>query len=124
LKTLEEWMRSYKPEKLFPGGKLDPELQKLSPEGLQRMSCNPVSNGGSIRKPLDLPDYRDYAMDIGTPGTKLMGSMSNFAGFLRDVMKINDHTFRLFGPDETQSNKLDKVYEGKVLYMNLESVVY
>jgi len=111
LKTLEEWMRSYKPEKLFPGGKLDPELQKLSPEGLQRMSGNPVSNGGSLRKPLDLPDFRDYAMDIGTPGTKLMGSMGNFAGFLRDVMKVNDHSFRLFGPDETQSNKLDKVYE-------------
>lgn len=80
------------------------------------MTANPVANGGNLRKPLRMPNFKDYALNIGQPGTQLMPSMSNFATFLRDIMKQNDDSFRLFGPDETQSNKLDKVYEvtGKV----------
>ncbi|WWD20943.1 hypothetical protein CI109_105421 [Kwoniella shandongensis] len=118
LKLLEDWMRSYKPEELFTkDGKLIPELKALAPEGNLRMSANPVANGGLVRKSLNLPDFRDYALSV-EPGVTLGPSMANMALYLRDVVARNLQTFRLFGPDETESNKLGAVYEaGKKVWM-------
>ncbi len=119
LKLLEEWMKSYTPDKYFgKDGKLIPELRKVAPEGNRRMSANPVANGGSIKKPLLMPDFRDYKISVDTGGAKAAGSMANFAVFLRDIIQKNPHNFRLFGPDETESNKLGGVYEaGKKVWM-------
>lgn len=112
LKLLEEWMRGYEPDKHFDkDGKLVPELRELAPTGNRRMSANPVANGGSIRNKLTMPDFRDYAVEVTKGGVAKMGSMANCANFLRDVIKRNPKDFRLFGPDETQSNKLSNVYE-------------
>lgn len=112
LRLLEEWMRSYEPEKHFDeSGKLIPELRELAPTGNRRMSANPVANGGTLRHKLHMPDFRDYKVDVPKGGVAKMGSMDNFAGFLRDIIKKNPEQFRLFGPDETESNKLGKVYE-------------
>lgn len=112
LKLLEEWMRGYKPEKHWDkDGKLVPELRELAPQGNKRMSANPVTNGGLLRGKLHVPDFREYAVEVTKGGVAKMGSMANFAGFLRDVIKENPKSFRVFGPDETQSNKLDKIYE-------------
>lgn len=119
LKLLENWMRSYKPEELFTeDGKLIPELKSLPPTGKARMSANPVSNGGSVRKALILPDFKNYAFKDVVRGVTLAPSMSNMARYLRDVIKENQTNFRLFGPDETESNKLAAVYEaGKKVWM-------
>ncbi|KAF9696554.1 hypothetical protein EKO04_005494 [Ascochyta lentis] len=119
LKKLEEWMRSYEPEKHFDkDGKLIPELRELAPKGNRRMSANPVANGGLIRKKLHVPDFRNYSVEVKKGGVSKMGSMANFAGFLRDVVAQNPKDFRVFGPDETQSNKLDKIYEaGKKVWL-------
>ncbi|KAF2864265.1 D-xylulose 5-phosphate/D-fructose 6-phosphate phosphoketolase [Piedraia hortae CBS 480.64] len=112
LDMLEKWMRSYKPEELFDSdGKLIPELRELPPKGTLRMSANPITNGGQLLKPLKMVNFRDYAIDVSTHGTLNYGSMANFARFLRDVMRDNPTNFRLLGPDETTSNKLDTVYE-------------
>lgn len=118
LKKLEDWMKSYKPEELFPNGTFIQELKELAPVGHRRMSANPVSNGGSLRKPLQMPDFRDYALEVQKAGATAGPSMNHFAEFLRDIAARNMETFRLFGPDETQSNKLDAVYEvGKKVWM-------
>ena len=119
MKLLEEWMRGYEPEKHFDkNGKLLAELRELAPEGNRRMSANPVANGGLIRRKLHVPDFRDYKVEVPKGGVAKMGSMDNFAGFLRDVIKKNPKEFRLFGPDETESNKLGKVYEaGKKVWL-------
>ncbi len=111
LKVLEDWMRSYGPDKLFKDGKLIPELKDLAPEGQRRMSANPVANGGVIRRPLDMPKFEDYAIEVKKGGTSSAPSMSIFAKFLRDITAKNMKNFRLFGPDETESNKLSAVYE-------------
>lgn len=104
-------MRSYEPEKLFKDGKLLPELKALAPEGNYRMSANPIANGGVIRKPLKMPNFQDYALEVKKGGVSMMPSMGNFAKFLRDITAQNMKNFRLFGPDETESNKLGAVYE-------------
>jgi xylulose-5-phosphate/fructose-6-phosphate phosphoketolase len=119
LKLLEEWMRGYGPEKHFDkDGKLVPELRELAPTGNRRMSANPVTNGGLIRTKLHMPDFRDYSVEVTKGGVAKMGSMANCAKFLRDVVSRNMKDFRLFGPDETQSNKLGNVYEaGKKVWM-------
>ncbi|KAJ8066424.1 hypothetical protein OCU04_005485 [Sclerotinia nivalis] len=119
LKLLESWMRSYKPEEIFDKeGKLLPELKELAPVGNARMSANPVGNGGILRKPLDMPDFRKYAFENIEAGVSLLPSMSNMAKLLRDVVAKNMQTFRLFGPDETESNKLGEVYKaGKKVWM-------
>ncbi|RAL68008.1 hypothetical protein DID88_008732 [Monilinia fructigena] len=119
LKLLESWMRSYKPEEVFDKtGKLLTELKELAPVGNARMSANPVGNGGILRKPLDIPDFRKYAFENIEPGVSNLPSMSNMAKLLRDVVAKNMHTFRLFGPDETESNKLGEVYKaGKKVWM-------
>ena len=119
LQLLEEWMRSYEPEKHFDKfGALKPELRELAPSGQRRMSANPVTNGGILRRKLHVPDFRSYAVDVPKGGTKTMGSMANFAKLLRDIVKDNQNQFRLFGPDETESNKLGGVYEaGKKVWL-------
>ncbi|KAK3622723.1 hypothetical protein LTR56_022016 [Elasticomyces elasticus] len=110
-KILEAWMRSYRPDQLFTEeGKLIPELKELPPKGIKRMSANPITNGGSIRKPLKLQDFRKWGLEVPKPGTALAPSMSTFGGWLADVMKNNPTNFRLMGPDETESNKLSAVY--------------
>ncbi|MFT2720450.1 phosphoketolase [Deinococcus sp. A31D244] len=111
LRQLEEWLRSYRPEELFDAaGVLRPELAALAPTGNRRMGMNPVANGGLLRRDLDLPDFRAYALDVPRPGA-VDGEATRVLGtFLRDVLARNTSTFRLFGPDETASNRLDAVY--------------
>jgi xylulose-5-phosphate/fructose-6-phosphate phosphoketolase len=112
LKILEEWMRSYKPEKLFDkNGRLVPELKELSPSGSRRMSSNPVANGGLVRKALRLPDFRDYAVDVTARGVTTVENTRVLGVFLRDVMRNNMHSFRVFCPDEMASNRLTAIYE-------------
>ncbi|MCX7918406.1 MAG: phosphoketolase family protein [bacterium] len=114
IKLLEKWMKSYQPQKLFDTtGKLRPELAKLAPIGSQRMSANPHANGGLLLKDLKLPDFKNYAVDVPSPGTVVAESTRIMGKFLRDVMKLNQETknFRIFGPDETASNRLDSVFE-------------
>jgi xylulose-5-phosphate/fructose-6-phosphate phosphoketolase len=111
LRALEEWMRSYRPEELFdPSGKLVPELQALSPKGARRMSANPRANGGVLRKALKLPDFREYAVHVEAHGTRLHENTKPLGEFLRDVMRNNPTNFRVFGPDETASNRLQAIF--------------
>jgi xylulose-5-phosphate/fructose-6-phosphate phosphoketolase len=112
LKLLEDWMRSYKPEELFDAnGKLAPELKALAPKGNRRMSANPHANGGLLRKELKLPDFRKYAVEVPTRGAVQYENTKPLGEFLRDVLKLNMTSFRVFGPDETASNRLQAVYE-------------
>jgi xylulose-5-phosphate/fructose-6-phosphate phosphoketolase len=111
MKVLEDWMRSYKPEELFDKtGKLIPELKALAPRGNRRMSANPHANGGVLRRELDLPDFRKYAVDVSSGGTLEYENTKPLGEFLRDVMKNNMTSFRVFGPDETASNRLQAIY--------------
>src|SRR5215470_16279101 len=114
LKLLESWMRSYKPEALFDSsGRLVPELRALAPAGRRRMSANTHANGGLLRRELKLPDFRAYAVDVAQAGAgKVLHENTKPLGeFLRDVMRGNMTTFRVFGPDETASNRLQAIYE-------------
>ena len=112
LKMLESWLRSYKAEELFDEcGRLIPELQELPPKGNRRISANPHANGGLLRKELELPDFRDYAVAIKKPGTIEAQPTDVLAHFLAEVMRRNMKTFRVFGPDETASNRLQAIYE-------------
>ena len=111
LKLVEDWMRSYQPEKLFDdNGRLIAELQALAPTGSRRISANPHANGGQLRKALDLPDFRDYAVEVKAPATSYVPPTEVLGTFLRDVMKRNMTSFRVFGPDETASNRLTGIY--------------
>ena len=114
LKILEDWMRSYKPEELFDeSGRLLPELAELAPQGERRMGANPHANGGLLLRELDLPDFRDYAVSVAKPGTVDAEATRVMGRFLRDVMKRNAgrRNFRVMGPDETASNRLDALFE-------------
>jgi xylulose-5-phosphate/fructose-6-phosphate phosphoketolase len=112
LKQLEQWLRSYKPEELFDAkGRLIEELREMAPKGTRRITGNPHANGGLLRKPLEMPDFRKYAVEVKKPGQVEVSSTYVLGGFLRDVMKKNMTSFRVFGPDETASNKLQVVYE-------------
>jgi len=114
LKILEDWMKSYRPEELFDAnGKLVAELANLAPKGDRRMGANPHANGGLLLKDLVMPDFRDYAVAITRPGTMNAEATRVLGVFLRDVMKLNAEAknFRVFGPDETASNRLDAVYQ-------------
>ncbi len=120
LKILEDWMKSYAPEELFDEtGKFRTELADLAPQGNRRMGANPHANGGLLLKNLLMPDFCDYAVKVAKPGTELGEATRVLGTFLRDVMKLNLNAknFRVFGPDETASNRLDALYEvtGKVL---------
>lgn len=112
LRLLEQWMRSYRPEELFDAhGAPRPELLALAPHGRRRMGANPHANGGTLLRDLRLPDFRSHAIDVPAPGAVLAESTRVMGGFLRDVMRDNPHSFRLFGPDETASNRLGAVFE-------------
>ncbi len=109
---LETWLRSYHPDELFDDtGALVPEATALAPRGDRRMSANPVANGGLLREDLRLPDFRDHAVDVPTPGGSTSQSTKVLGGWLRDVIAANPTNFRIFGPDETASNRLQDVFE-------------
>ena len=113
LKILEQWMKSYNPQELFDSsGKLVPELKELAPAGNRRMGSNPHANGGLLLKDLILPDFRAYGIKVGKPGAEFAEATRVLAPFLRDVMKLNAESknFRVFGPDETASNRLEAIY--------------
>lgn len=111
LKLLEDWMRSYKPEELFDAnGKIVPELKEIAPTGYRRMSANLVANGGLLRKALRMPDFRDFAVPVDKPGQKEAENTKPLGIFLREVMRLNMNNFRVFGPDETASNRLNDIY--------------
>jgi len=112
LKILEDWMRSYKPEELFdPQGRFKSEFRKLTPAGTRRIGSNPHANGGKLKKALRLPDFRTYGIPVAKPGTTEAENCRPLGNFLRDVMKANMTNFRVFGPDENTSNKLNAIYE-------------
>jgi xylulose-5-phosphate/fructose-6-phosphate phosphoketolase len=112
LQILETWMRAQKPEELFDkDGKIIPELKELAPTGTRRMSANPHANGGILKRNLRMPDFCDYAVKVDAPGTVELENVPPLGKLLRDVMKFNMNNFRVFGPDETTSNKLQAVYE-------------
>jgi xylulose-5-phosphate/fructose-6-phosphate phosphoketolase len=114
LAALEAWMRSYRPQELFDrDGRFRADLAALAPTGRRRMGANPHANGGELLEPLSLPHFRDYAVAVSTPGAVEAESTRVLGGYLRDVFKLNrdKQTFRLFGPDETASNRLDAVYQ-------------
>ncbi|HZS50930.1 MAG TPA: phosphoketolase family protein [Bryobacterales bacterium] len=114
LKILESWMKSYRPEELFDEkGKLIPELAELAPKGQRRMGANPHANGGLLLKDLRMPDFRFYAVDVPKPGAVAAEATRVLGRMLRDVMKLNGETrnFRIMGPDETASNRLNAVFE-------------
>jgi xylulose-5-phosphate/fructose-6-phosphate phosphoketolase len=111
MKLLEDWMRSYRPAELFDaGGRLHPELKALAPKGSRRMSANPHANGGLLRKDLRLPDFRNYAVEVKARGTSAHENTKPLGEYLRDVLRLNPTSFRIFGPDETASNRLQAVY--------------
>ena len=114
VKILEQWLKSYRPEELFDGsGKLIPELAELAPSGTSRMGANPHANGGLLLKDLVMPDFREYAVSVPKPGIEIAEATRVLGNLLRDVMKGNagSKNFRVFGPDETASNRLDAVFE-------------
>ena len=112
LQQLEHWLRSYKPEELFDvTGRLIPELKALAPQGTRRMSASPHANGGLLRRDLRLPDFREYALQVSKPSQVSAMNTKPLGAMLRDVMRKNMDNFRVFGPDENTSNKLDAVYE-------------
>jgi xylulose-5-phosphate/fructose-6-phosphate phosphoketolase len=109
---LERWMRSYRPEELFDDqGALRPELAELAPRGERRMGANPHANGGLLTRPLELPDFRGYAVDVPDPGSTTAEATRVLGAFLRDVIARNPDRFRMMGPDETASNRLGAVFE-------------
>src|SRR5437773_350963 len=112
LKQLEDWLHSYKPEELFDqNGRLVPELKALAPKGLRRMGATRHANGGLLRKALRMPDFRDYAIQVEKPGQASADNTRPLGRFLRDIMRQNRANFRVFGPDENSSNRLDAIYE-------------
>ena len=127
LKQLEDWMKSYRPHELFDEhGKFRDEFAALAPTGHRRMGSNPHANGGELLQPLSMPHFHDYAVAVLKPGSVEVEATRVLGEFLRDVMKLNldKHNFRLFGPDETASNKLQAVYEvsGKEWMADVEEV--
>jgi xylulose-5-phosphate/fructose-6-phosphate phosphoketolase len=112
LALLESWMRSYRPSELFDeGGTLLPELAALAPKAHRRMSANPHANGGLLLEDLTLPDFRGYQVEVARPATTFAEATRVLGGFLRDVLRANPRTFRLFGPDEIVSNRLQAVFD-------------
>src|ERR1035441_5602438 len=114
LKLLEDWLKSYRPDELFDEqGRLKGELAELAPKGERRMGANPHANGGMLLRDLRMPDFREYAADVPSPGAPGIGDTHVLGRFLRDVEKLNSEqrNFRVFGPDETLSNGLEALFE-------------
>lgn len=112
LQILEQWLQSYRPQELFDcDGRLASELHQIAPKGSRRMSANPHANGGLIKRNLRLPDFRDYAAEVELPAKVRAMNTKPLGEMLRDIMKMNVDNFRVFGPDENTSNKLDAIYE-------------
>ena len=112
IKLLEDWMKSYRPHELFDDqGKLIPGLAELAPQGERRMGANPHGNGGFLLKDLVMPDFASYAVDVPKPGVTTAEATRVMGKFLRDVMKMNQRNFRVMGPDETASNRLEALFE-------------
>jgi len=114
LPVLEQWLRSYRPEELFDeSGAPGKALLDIAPKGTRRMGANPHANGGLLLRDLRMPDYRDYAVDVPAPGAVEKQDMLELGGFVRDILRLNRETrnFRVFGPDETMSNRLGKAFE-------------
>jgi xylulose-5-phosphate/fructose-6-phosphate phosphoketolase len=112
LTMLETWMRGYRPEELFDEtGRLVPELAALAPQGTRRMGSNPHANGGVLLRKLRLPDFRQYAVPVPKPGVETAEATRALGRMLRDTLKLNADNFRIFGPDETSSNRLDAIFE-------------
>ncbi|MEO7493389.1 MAG: phosphoketolase family protein [Massilia sp.] len=114
LRLLEDWLRSYRPEELFDAqGRLMPELAALAPQGERRMGANPHANGGLLLRDLQMPNFRDYALVVATPGIRGIGDTHVLGPFLRDVARLNSvqRNFRCFGPDETLSNGLEALFD-------------
>ena len=112
IRLLEDWMRSYRPQELFDdSGRLKPELADLAPRGERRMGANPHTNGGKLLHDLRLPDFQAYRVDVPAPGRTVAESTRVMGTFLRDVMRANPDNFRVFGPDETNSNRLGALFE-------------
>jgi xylulose-5-phosphate/fructose-6-phosphate phosphoketolase len=112
LALLETWLKSYHPDELFDeNGTLVPELKALPPKSYRRMSANPHANGGLLLQDLVLPDFRNYAVEVARPGTTFAEATKVLGSYLRDVTRTNANRFRIFGPDETSSNRLQNVFE-------------
>jgi xylulose-5-phosphate/fructose-6-phosphate phosphoketolase len=114
LQLLEDWLKSYKPDELFDKqGSLKPDLAELAPKGTSRMGANPNANGGMLLHDLNMPNFRDYAIDVAWPGVRGIGDTHALGPFLRDVAKLNDEqrNFRVFSPDETLSNGLEAMFD-------------
>ena len=114
LKQVEKWLKSYKPQELFDkNGRLIPELEELAPKGDKRMGATPYANGGKLLRDLRMPDFRDYAVDVPKPGDVEAQDMLELGDFVRDIFKLNEEAknFRIFGPDETMSNRLGNVFQ-------------
>ena len=112
LHDLEEWLKSYRPDELFDdSGRLNDDIADLAPEGTLRMSANPITNGGLLLKDLILPDFREFAVDVPSPGEPVTEATRRLGAYFREVIRLNPDNFRIFGPDETASNRLQDVYE-------------
>ncbi len=112
VQMVEDWMKSYRPEELFKAdGSLVQELVDFAPKGNRRMGANPHANGGLLLRDLKLPDFKDYELHVPAPGAVEAQDMLELGAFVRDIVKLNPDTFRIFGPDETMSNRLNKVFE-------------
>jgi len=123
LSDLDRWLRSYRPEELFDeDGRIRPEIRDLAPAPELRMSANPSTNGGEVLTALRLPDFRDYAVDVPSPGGSVSEPTRVLGTWLRDVITDNPHNFRIFGPDETASNRLQAVYDVTAKQWNAEYV--
>lgn len=123
VQMVEEWLKSYKPDELFTAdGDLVAELKAFAPEGNRRMAANPHANGGLLLRDLKLPDFKEYALDVPEPGAVEAQDMLELGAFVRDIVKLNPQIFRIFGPDETMSNRLNKVFEVTNRTWNAETV--
>lgn len=123
LQVLETWLQSYRPEELFDDeGRVLPEITELAPEGALRMSDTPHANGGLLLKDLRLPDFREYAVDVPKPGGSMSEAPKVLGEWLTDVIRLNPDSFRIFGPDETASNRLQAVYEATDKQWNAEYI--
>jgi xylulose-5-phosphate/fructose-6-phosphate phosphoketolase len=112
LSLLEAWLKSYKPDELFDeNGRFVSELRELAPKGNKRMGATPHANGGRLLMPLALPEFVNYALEVPAPGSVVAEAPRKLGEFLRDVIRLNPTTFRLFCPDETNSNRLNAVFD-------------